>query len=333
MDFIKRTSLDKDSPDWTVNQRINQGWQEVADALRLTFLPGQWYTEALLFGVYRGCRLDLAIGKEIDGDDYIRLTASPEGSAATQPEPSKQTLWDLLTLSREPFHIKASISPQPSGRHFTYQQPGAEYDTRYLRFLLAFLSRLSRAYPAIAGLRAELGPSLQAIARCRGLSLQPVARQLLLDMGQEPGVEAPPNLNSVICQDCLAPYESTSSSLLPVDPNAVAACPVCGKRQGYFAGIVEAVLDQNMGDAQIIQGVTLRVNWLKRRTIFDFDRVSIAVASDEEVERFAVQVGNDTDSTRQARYKVMACLVSPGCALSENTRRILGRTFGTVEAG
>jgi hypothetical protein len=29
--------------------------------------------------------------------------------------------------------------------------------------------------------------------------------------------------------------------------------------------------------------------------LFDFDRVEIQQATDEEVERFAVQVGNDTD--------------------------------------
>lgn len=48
-------------------------------------------------------------------------------------------------------------------------------------------------------------------------------------------------------------------------------------------------------------------------------------------ERFAVQVGNDTDPVRRPTYAQMRCLVSPECGLSENTMRILQRTFGRVE--
>jgi len=53
-------------------------------------------------------------------------------------------------------------------------------------------------------------------------------------------------------------------------------------------------------------------------------------ASDEEVERFAVQVGNDTDPLRRSRYKWMHCVVGPDCHLSENTLRILGSIFAEV---
>jgi hypothetical protein len=91
---------------------------------------------------------------------------------------------------------------------------------------------------------------------------------------------------------------------------------------------VTAVLD-NQAQAETSQnGQVLQANWLIRRQLFDFDAVKIIQATDEDVERFAVQVGNDTDPRRQGRYKDMRCVVSSDCELSENTMRILERTFG-----
>jgi hypothetical protein len=72
------------------------------------------------------------------------------------------------------------------------------------------------------------------------------------------------------------------------------------------------------------------VNWLVRRELFDFSGVYINQASDEEVERFAVQIGNDTDEWRRRTYAQMRCLVATEAHLSENTLRILRRTFAAV---
>jgi len=58
--------------------------------------------------------------------------------------------------------------------------------------------------------------------------------------------------------------------------------------------------------------------------------VNIIQATDEEVERFAVQVGNDIDPFRKPRYKEMPCLIDTDCDLSENTWRILQQMFGQV---
>ena len=97
-----------------------------------------------------------------------------------------------------------------------------------------------------------------------------------------------------------------------------------------FTGEIIAVLDSRMTAAQGEQDDTLRVNWLARRTIFSFDAVEIVRATDEEVERFAVQVGNDTDPARRNCYQTMSCRVFPDCTLSDNTLRILQRTFGQI---
>ena len=91
-----------------------------------------------------------------------------------------------------------------------------------------------------------------------------------------------------------------------------------------------AVLDTEIGVEPLQQNGTVRINWLAHRELFDFHSVEIGQASDEDVERFAVQVGNDTDPFRRPRYKQMQCVVGPTCRLSENTLRILERIFGEV---
>jgi hypothetical protein len=73
------------------------------------------------------------------------------------------------------------------------------------------------------------------------------------------------------------------------------------------------------------------VNWSAKRRLFDFDRVEIIQTTDEDVERFAMQVGNDTDPVRQSRYAQMQCHIAPDCQLSENSLRVLQSFFGEVE--
>ncbi len=110
-------------------------------------------------------------------------------------------------------------------------------------------------------------------------------------------------------------------------------CRTCGRSRNLLhcpEGIV-AVLDAAMPEAQHYRDGLLSLNWLARRELFDFDRVEITDATDEDVERFAVQVGNDTDAVRQARYGQMVCHINgTQSRLSENTLRILQRTFGQV---
>ena len=54
-----------------------------------------------------------------------------------------------------------------------------------------------------------------------------------------------------------------------------------------------------------VSGVNLDGN----STLFDFDEIEIKDATDEEVERFIVQVGNDTDAWRLERYSKVVCTV------------------------
>ena len=66
--------------------------------------------------------------------------------------------------------------------------------------------------------------------------------------------------------------------------------------------------------------------------MFDFDTVEIVRATDEDVERLAMNAGNDTDPVRKARYAHVHCVIAPECRLSENSLRVLEQVFGQVES-
>lgn len=109
-------------------------------------------------------------------------------------------------------------------------------------------------------------------------------------------------------------------------------CRTCGQSAEVLQlpqGVV-ALLDNQAAVDQIEQQGVLKVNWLSRRELFDFDRVEIVQASDEDVERFAVQVGNDTDEWRQARYQTMECIIAPNCQITANSPKVLQSIFGKV---
>ncbi|MCG3211183.1 MAG: hypothetical protein FOGNACKC_04821 [Anaerolineae bacterium] len=95
---------------------------------------------------------------------------------------------------------------------------------------------------------------------------------------------------------------------------------------------VVAVLDAGWdGESEKVNYDMLRVNWLRRPKLFDFDWIEIVRASDEDVNRFAAQIGGDDDRWRGQRYPQMVCVVSPDCHLSETTLFKLRQMFGEVQ--
>ncbi|HRV96326.1 MAG TPA: NADH-quinone oxidoreductase subunit J [Anaerolineae bacterium] len=93
-----------------------------------------------------------------------------------------------------------------------------------------------------------------------------------------------------------------------------------------------AVLDSTWAEETQRPGPDLlRVNWLRRKTLFDFDQVEIIQATDPQVAELVAMVEHDTDSWRRSRYRQMRCLVDPDCKLSEDTVQMLRHTFGEVK--
>jgi hypothetical protein len=78
----------------------------------------------------------------------------------------------------------------------------------------------------------------------------------------------------------------------------------------------------------------LRVNWLRQKQPFDFDRVEIVDTTDEQVEKFVLQTRYESDLQVQRRLPKMPCVVNAQCHFQrENTMTILRQTFGSVTAG
>jgi hypothetical protein len=139
-------------------------------------------------------------------------------------------------------------------------------------------------------------------------------------------------LGGFLCSTCLTTLAETEAYGRSEDRVSWYACRVCGKAGRVLAGIqtVVAVLDERPGEDLILSGGELRVNWLRKDELFDFDRVEIAQAGDYAVEKFCIAVANDTDEYRVPRYSIMSCAVARGCGLSENTLRVLRSMFGEV---
>lgn len=96
---------------------------------------------------------------------------------------------------------------------------------------------------------------------------------------------------------------------------------------------VVAVLDAGWsGESQRANHDKLRVNWLNRPNLFDFDWIEIVDATDADVARFTQQISQDDDSWRAIRYPQMVCVVDPQAGLSAGTMAQLRDMFGEVRS-
>ncbi len=163
-------------------------------------------------------------------------------------------------------------------------------------------------------------------------ALRPMTRDLLEDIGHQTTRHIKPRISQLWCPDCLTycgPHDVQIGRIkLPHNAITYYGCRTCGRSHDLQEGEqMVTVLDTKQSEAMWWQDDTLFINWQQRKSLFDFKRVEIINATDEEVERFTMQVGNDTDSFRRNHYKQVPYSISSECQLSENTKRILAHTF------
>lgn len=214
------------------------------------------------------------------------------------------------------------------GQTLAYEEFGIIQNQKHLEFLLNLLMNLSDAYPIVLSTGTEFIPTLINLYQQK--SVQPIIKQLLQDMAQKNYRQLTHRAANLLCPNCLTRFDRYRVQLLEQEGPLLYGCRTCLQSHKYLEGTVIAVLYTQLPATPVEQDGLIRVNWLIRRELFDFDAVEIVNASDEEVERFAVQVGNDTDEFRRPRYREMGCMISPNCGLAENSLRILRRTFGQV---
>ncbi|MEM7349018.1 MAG: hypothetical protein AAF485_32720, partial [Chloroflexota bacterium] len=242
-----------------------------------------------------------------------------------------EQLTKLLTEDVK-FSLKGGITINPESTVLQYEQSNPESDVAYLQTLFDLLCDLAEAYPVVAQLGGEAVAGIQQVAIQETHTLRNIAFQLLKDIGRETTARLGERSDQLICPRCWAKCQQHQAHTLRLHTFVVTyyGCRICHQSRQFLEGQAVAVLDSQMPEAYIRQAGQLRINWLQQGKLFDFDRVEIIRASDELVERFAMQVGNDTDTFRKPFYPTIPCLIASECELSENSWRVLKHTFGTV---
>ena len=325
-------------------------WPTLAVFKHLTFVPGKFlgYGSSIT-GTYRHHHLKLDTfeknqgwrrGKSLCTRLLISVDNLAHGSPQNEPHlPGEQVaskdMISLLTPTSPNYilkgaQLKGSIAAQTVDQtvYVCYEQEGIENDSDYLGSLFDLLSDLAEAYSAVVAPGGAAVPFLKdMIARNHH---EAIAIELLRAIARNTTARIGDRASQLVCSSCLARYKAYKVLLESLEYLTYYGCRICGQSLKFFdcPDEIVAVLDSRMNTERVQQEGILRVNWLARRALFDFDEVEIVQATDEDVERFAVQVGNDTDEFRQPRYKEMSCTIGPDCRLSENTLRILKSTFG-----
>jgi hypothetical protein len=321
----------------TANPKINP-WQNLADANNFSFVPGSLGGYGQVSGGYHGHHLMLT---QMGRSTYIAVFVnhSPRNSRALTnkfDDRANFTVADIFNSLTPPGvldTLKGEILAGASGQTISYKQSGIEKDTKYLQSVFDLLCNLAEAYPRVASLGGVAVPVLNTMATDKSHKLRRFAASLLQNIASKTSAQLAWVTSDLLCPHCLVYCGPNSLRLPQFGTVTYYGCRACSQSQDLLAweGWIIAVLDNGMVKEQSQQDKILRANWLIRRELFDFDEVQIVQATDEEVERFAVQVGNDTDAIRKPRYRKMRCTVSTDCQLSANTMRILKRMFGPVK--
>jgi hypothetical protein len=313
-----------------------ESWRRFAAAHQLLFMAGQFpFRSARVVGPYRNHQLELDTFNQ-NKQNWTRLSLY----AVDRPDPKplldqlvreKVTAYNIVKMLA-PHGLPVSVKATAQGQVIFYEIEGTLTDTKQLELVANLLADIADRYPVILALGGEAVPALQAIALEGDHSLQAVALQLLKDIGGQTQYRFSNRTDLLLCPQCLTRFGPHQVPLRWWQTITYYGCRTCGQSREFLQndGPVIAILDNRPAAAQS-QQQPLRINWLARRSLFDFDQVEIIQATDEEVERFAVQIGNDTDPVRKPRYQQMFCYIAAGCNLSENSRRILRRLFDQVE--
>ena len=201
-----------------------------------------------------------------------------------------------------------------------------------LKRMRDFSAAIDDDFDRIILLGGEAVPELQKIVEDETDSLRETSLRLIDGIGERTMKWLGDQVDRHICARCLTHFEKHRVRLSHFKTVEYCGCRVCHQSRNYLTvkGQVIACLDSKSKSLPEQRDSNLVVNWLEQGQLFDFDAVEIRRAGDEEVERFAVQVQNDTDPWRDPGYRKMTCAVHKSCKLSDNTIRILEQTFGKV---
>ncbi len=300
----------------------------------------------LVKGIYRNFAIELILNNnEKNGFLELVLTISKEDLAdrvaaiSLLDEPEKLELaWEKLDVAIGQLNLlRSDIKFDAAHRkiHFYYPEQLISLDEMYE--MSEPVANLFEAYLDIFVFGGVAVPDLVSILSKQGEKplvsnqfTRHLANSLLIDLRRDTIRRFGYAIYTHFCIRCLTYVGPRQVNVPRRKPIKYYGCRQCGQSRAIFSGKVATVLDNTLPDELSEGDDRINVNWLINRVLFDFSEVEIVQATDEEVERFAVQVGNDTDEYRRDWRKSMVCTVHSTCNLSENTMRILERTFGEV---
>lgn len=335
-------------------KRQRTTWKNFAKTYNLNFFPGNYFNNIIrASGLYRGYSVNLFISRYISkfsrsAKRFVRTHAnlafnqqkslsskSPlsipppikwrKGEVETEEDLIEQLIpAGLVCSSKKDFKITVT------GHGIHYVHDGFEGSRQFLVDLTKMLCDIADNIPHVIALGGEVVSVLQAIVDNKTHPLFSVARYLLQEIAlQSQDLKA--TYPKLLCPHCLRQYKSQPIKLPRRLDITYYACPECYHNRDYFAGDVVIVLNNQREIGPLEVKGTLRVNWLVYGKLFDFDSIFIEQATDEEVERLAVQIGNGTDPSRKAQYKEMRCIISTDCTILQSTIRLLAEVVGNVE--
>ncbi len=264
-------------------------------------------------------------------EQYTPETLPRDQSDIVQHKINPGQMLERITQTDPLLNATANLEITTKGFSLEYRQDDLLTGPARLTQLFNFLSDILTNYPSIVALGGEAVDALQVIAVNRSEILRPVAQQLLNDISSDTTRRIKGKEHQTYCPSCWASCEAHTVTLSWYNKLIYYGCRKCGQSRTLLCGQIIAVLDENFSERYVDKDGIIMVDWLTHRKMFDFDTVYIGQTTDEQVERFAVQAGNDTDAKRKARHRSITCLVSPNSNVTENSLRILRRMFGTVQ--
>lgn len=139
------------------------------------------------------------------------------------------------------------------------------------------------------------------------------------------------------CVKCIARSKTFktpnyNSNLFYSDSFLYVACRKCESNLFFSEEIqrVVLVLDRNMKEDMTVDGENLLVNQLRQEQLTDFDEIRIIDADDYQVERFAMQIKNDTDDMRREWLPLTLVHLNPKLPLSQSKINMLRDFFEVV---
>ncbi|MCB9102052.1 MAG: hypothetical protein H6632_21130 [Anaerolineales bacterium] len=328
---------------------LRERWRDFAARHELIFVPGEYHTLgpsrlAYVTGFFQGRRTKLDTyyeHREIFGRGevktlYLRLVMAvfdplqppPESQPADSIEPVSTELIDELLGRTDLSPLLGRTYLQADAQELYYEQPQMETDPARLQAVFDTVAALAGCYAQIIDLGGPAIDTLHQMMPIGSAGLQTTITQLMRGIALKTTLELGQQVEQLLCPHCLTRFTTHTCWLSAMNSIHYVGCRLCRQSRAHWSGPVIAVLNQRHLAPYLFKDGAIHINWLTYRTLFDFDAVEIISASDEAVERFAVQVGNDTDLFRRSRYKGMDCKIRRSAGLSANSIRILRQTFG-----